>query len=420
MKRLVNLTLVLSLILSLATMGMFVAHAEEPTEIIFWTALSGKNGDAIQHLADEFNASQTQWKVSPEYQGTYYDITAKLQAAVVSGETPEITQMECARTVMFANYGIFEDISAAAEEYGLDTSGFYPVFMQDCDWGEGLYALPFNRSTPMFYYNKTLFDENGLTAPTNWEELHETAKALSIPNERWGFEVPIDNWFYSCFVVQSGGSLMNEDKTDIGFNNESGWAGIELLRSMLADDSMKAPPGAEYSSWEVARSDFASGISAMIMTSTGDVASLRSTCDFELGMAFLPANERYAAVTGGANVAVLAGHEDKMEGIMAFLKFLTSPESAGWWAATTGYVPTSEAASEVEIYHSYLEEFPMGAVTLQQLEYAACQGLIPEWPEIINEFVQSALERCIEDESYTPQQATQDVSNQTRELLGTN
>ena len=358
-----------------------VPCSREPQEIVFWTGLSWNLGDAVQQIVDGFNASQDEWKVVAEYQGSYYDIAAKLQAAVVTGDEPDIVQCECTRISMFSQYGIFEELTDACEEYGVDISHLYEGFMADCDWGEGLYALPFNRSTPMFYYNKTLFDENGLTAPTTWDELHETAKKLSIPDTRWGFEVPIDYWFYQCFIKQSGGEIMNEDNTDIGFNNESGWAPIEWLRSMLEDGSMKAPPGAEFNSWEAARNDLATGVTTMIITSSGDLMTLIQSCDFEVGTAFLPANESYGVMTGGANIAVLAGHDDKMEGIMKFLAYVIDPDNAGWWAAETGYVPTSDAAAQSEVYQEYLNTYAAGSTALDQMQYATNQPTIPQFVE---------------------------------------
>lgn len=395
------------------------AALAEPTEILFWTALSGGLGESVQKIIDDFNASQSDYKVVAEFQGNYYDIAAKIQTAVVSGDEPDLVQMECARIALFSDYGIFEDLTDDAEKYGLDASALYPGFMVDCDWGEGLYALPFNRSTPMFYYNKTLFDEKGLTAPKTWDELHEIAKQLSVPGERWGFEVPIDYWFYQCFILEAGGQIMNDEKTDIAFNNESGQVSLALLRDMIDDGSMKAPPGAEYNAFEAARSDLAAGITTMIITSSGDLSRLMASCDFEVGTAYLPAFTQNGVVTGGANVAVLAGHEDKMPGIMAFLKHLTSPEVAGWWAANTGYVPTSEAAAQSEAYQTYLKERPAGATALNQMQFATNQPVLAQWAEIASQIIGVEMSRCVENRDYTPAMCTQTISDAVRALLGT-
>ncbi len=418
MKKLVSLVLALSLVFSLCAVS---TAAAEPTEIVFWTALSGAYNDVIQGICADFNASQDQWKVVAEYQGNYYDIAAKLQASLLDGSEPDIVQMECSRTPLFSDYGSFAELTDLMASVGLDAKEyFYDGFLADCDWGEGLYALPFNRSTPMFYYNKTLFDEYGLTAPTTWDELHETAKKLSIEGERWGFEVPIDQWFYCCFVLEAGGQLMNEEKTQLTVNNEAGTASLNWMREMIEDGSMKAPPGSEYNGYEAARSDLAAGITTMIISSSGDLGTLRKTCNFEVGTAFLPGNPDYGVVTGGANVCVLAGHDDKAQGVAEFLKYLTSPDVAGQWAVSTGYVPTSEAAANSDVYQTYLNDVPAGTTALKQMAYAGNQPVIPQWAEIGATIITTEMQKCIGDSAYTPEMACQSMCDQVATLLGTN
>ncbi len=418
MKKLVSLVLALSMVFSLCAVS---TAAAEPTEIVFWTALSGAYNDVIQGICADFNASQDQWKVVAEYQGNYYDIAAKLQASLLDGSEPDIVQMECSRTPLFSDYGSFAELTDLMASVGLDAKEyFYDGFLADCDWGEGLYALPFNRSTPMFYYNKTLFDEYGLTAPTTWDELHETAKKLSIEGERWGFEVPIDQWFYCCFVLEAGGQLMNEEKTQLTVNNEAGTASLNWMREMIEDGSMKAPPGSEYNGYEAARSDLAAGITTMIISSSGDLGTLRKTCNFEVGTAFLPGNPDYGVVTGGANVCVLAGHDDKAQGVAEFLKYLTSPDVAGQWAVSTGYVPTSEAAANSDVYQTYLNEVPAGTTALKQMAYAGNQPVIPQWAEIGATIITTEMQKCIGDSAYTPEMACQSMCDLVATLLGTN
>ena len=42
----------------------------------------------------------------------------------------------------------------------------------------GMYALPAVTTGPIFFYNKTIYDEMGFTPPTTWEELAEQSKAI--------------------------------------------------------------------------------------------------------------------------------------------------------------------------------------------------------------------------------------------------
>ena len=68
-------------------------------------------------------------------------------------------------------------------------------------------------------------------------------QSFTIPDERWGFEMPIDAWFYEAFIMQSDGRILNEDETDIGFNNETGTEPLAMWKSMISEGIMKAPPG---------------------------------------------------------------------------------------------------------------------------------------------------------------------------------
>ena len=131
----------------------------EKTEVVFWSSMSGGMGETLDGIVSDYNASQDKVHVTVEFQGNYYDMAAKLQTAVTSGDTPHIAQLEMGRTKMFADYGILQDMTDLAKTAGIDVGMFYSGLMDCCDYGEGLFALPFNRSTTMFYYNKEMFKE---------------------------------------------------------------------------------------------------------------------------------------------------------------------------------------------------------------------------------------------------------------------
>ncbi len=396
--------------------------SQEKTEVVFWTSMSGGMGETVDEIVKTYNESQDKVHVSVEFQGNYYDMAAKLQTAVTSGEIPHIAQLEMGRTKMFADYGILQDMTEPAKEAGLDTTMFYDGLMTSCDWGEGLYALPFNRSTPMFYYNKDMFREVGLdpeTPPATWEDLKTYAEKLSIADQRWGFEMPIDAWFYEAFIMQSGGNILNEDETDIAFNNEKGTDPLHLWKDMVHEGWMKTPPGKEYNSYEAARSDFSAGITGMIICSSGDLGTLTSSCNFDLGTAFLPKNDRFGVPTGGANVVMMTGHEEDTAATMDFLKYLTSPDVAGLWSSKTGYVPSSAAAAESQVYKEFLASNANAGTALAQMEFTDIPRPVNEnYPQIHAEIMMTEIQRCMEEDNYTPEQAVQAISDQTKKLLG--
>ncbi len=64
-----NKTFLAALALGLATSTSAFAQ----TEIQWWHAMTGANNDVVNKLADEFNASQKDYKVVTSYKGQYAD-----------------------------------------------------------------------------------------------------------------------------------------------------------------------------------------------------------------------------------------------------------------------------------------------------------------------------------------------------------
>lgn len=54
--------------------------AADKTTITFWHAMGGTNGEVLQQIVDDFNASQDEIEIKAEYQGTYDDTITKLKA----------------------------------------------------------------------------------------------------------------------------------------------------------------------------------------------------------------------------------------------------------------------------------------------------------------------------------------------------
>lgn len=55
------------------SMTSMVYAGGEKTTITLWHAMGGVNGETVQALVDDFNASQDEIEVKAEYQGTYDD-----------------------------------------------------------------------------------------------------------------------------------------------------------------------------------------------------------------------------------------------------------------------------------------------------------------------------------------------------------
>src|SRR3978361_2548460 len=82
---------VLAAAVTLAFAAAAPAHAV--VELQWWHAMTGGNNDIVNKLAEDFNASQSEYKVVPSFKGGYADTMNAGIAAFRSGNAPHIMQV---------------------------------------------------------------------------------------------------------------------------------------------------------------------------------------------------------------------------------------------------------------------------------------------------------------------------------------
>ena len=137
--------------------------AAEKTTLTFWHAMGGTNGEVLQQIVDDFNASQDEIEIKAEYQGTYDDTITKLKAAMQSDSgLPDVCQMYDVGTKFMYDSGAVIPVEDKFESTGYDKSSVMEVISSYYTVDGKQYAMPFNVSTPMLYYNKDVFEAAGL------------------------------------------------------------------------------------------------------------------------------------------------------------------------------------------------------------------------------------------------------------------
>jgi sn-glycerol 3-phosphate transport system substrate-binding protein len=365
-----------------------------------WFAYGGKNREVLLDLVNQFHASQTRYHIHATYQGDYFEALAKLRTSLAAHAAPALTHVIAEVLPYLAQAGVIEplDTFAAGQDFGL-----VPELSQARGYTDGdkrpLYGLPFNRSTPIAYYNKRIFADLGLSPPTTWEELRAVAQKATVRGAngtRWGFECPIDWWFWLTMVGQAGGSVIEPDGTP-SLGGEAGVRALELWQTMVHEDrTMRPPPGRDYNAWQVANTDFLSGSAAMIWTSTAFLRYLEENAKFEVGAAPLPRGVRRSVPTGGTFFVMPKGPpRAEQEAAFAFLRWMMEPAQANAWATRTGYIPVSRAGiTELEKGGHY-RLHPNDRVALDQLADAEPWPWAPDLFRIEREVVQPRLEACI-------------------------
>src|SRR5450432_2852701 len=147
-------------------LSIVATAAQAQTEIHFWHSMAGALGDKVNELAANFNKTQNDYKVVRSYKGQYPEAMTAAIAAFRSGKAPHILQVfeVGTATMMAAKKAIkpvYEVMVQAGEKF--DSKSYMPAVASYYSDTQGrMLSMPFNSSTPVFFYNKDAFKKAGL------------------------------------------------------------------------------------------------------------------------------------------------------------------------------------------------------------------------------------------------------------------
>ncbi|GAB1432238.1 sn-glycerol-3-phosphate ABC transporter substrate-binding protein UgpB [Spirochaetota bacterium] len=354
-----------------------------PITIEFWHAMTGKNADNVQSLADKFNASQSKYIVTPIYKGSYSDTMNAGIAAFRANAAPAIIQVyEVGTATMMAAKGAVKPVYELMKEFGqkFDPKIYIPTITSYYSTAKGeMLSLPFNSSTAVMYYNKEAFVKAGLDPnkpPLTWPEFFDVAKKLKASGMEGGFSTNWISWIqlenFSAWHNQPFGTLSNGFEglgTELVFNSPLTNKHFENLYQ-LSKDKVFIYGGRE----NKANPLFTSGQVGMHFESIGGYGNFLNTCKFEFGVAPLPyypdapGGAPQNSIIGGASLWVLNGKSnEEYKGVADFFSFLSLPESQATFHQNTGYLPITMAAYELTKSQGYYDKNPGPEVAIKQL-----------------------------------------------------
>jgi sn-glycerol 3-phosphate transport system substrate-binding protein len=377
---------------ALLTLDGCKKRAEAPTgpiQIEWWHAMTGKNGDMVMSIADKFNASQSTYKVTPVYKGSYSDTMNAGIAAFRAGQAPAIIQVyEVGTATMMAAKGAVKPVYQLMKEAGqkFDPKIYIPTITSYYSTSKGeMLSLPFNSSTAVMYYNKDAFRKAGLDPekpPVTWPEFFEVAKKLKASGMEGGFSTNWISWIqlenFSAWHNQPFGTKNNGFDgldTELVFNTPLTVKHLSTIYE-LSKAKVFIYGGRE----NKANPLFSSGQVGMHFESIGGYANFKANCKFDFGVARLPyypdvEGAPQNSIIGGASLWVFNGKtKAEYKGVAAFFTFLSQPEIQAYWHQNTGYLPITTAAYELTKSQGFYEKNPGPEVAIKQLLNKAPTG----------------------------------------------
>ena len=412
--------------------ALSAAPALAATDVPFWHAFSPdiKLGKVLTRYAEEFNASQDDYRIVLTHKGTYDDTVNATIAAYRAGKQPAIVQIHApaAPTLIFSDAVKPVDAVMAEAGHEVDWSRFLAPVSAMYQFDGKQMAMPFNTSTPLLWYNADAFEKAGVTeVPATWQELEAAARKLKAAGyacpvtSAWPEWVLIKNYaFIENQPIATKGNGMDGPDAEFVLNETKIVDHLARIRRWI-DEGLYTSQGRQ---WTGAHQAFYDQRCAVLLESSAGFGGISQNARFAFGAAQLPVeagnDDPRNSFIGGGGLFVMKGLDKPVyDGAAAFFAFLASPDLQFDWHQNSGYVPITVDAYELAKAQGYYEKFPHQELAIKQLLRAPSEnnrgirlGYLVQVDEVLNEEMEN-----IWSGQKTAKEATDDMVRRGNPLL---
>ena len=319
----------------------------EATEITFWHAMNGNLESVLTQITDEFNANNEYGiKVTLVNQGAYGDLQTKLQASAAADALPDLAQAYNNWLTPYLDKIVKLDDFVATDFDNWDD--VVSAYRDECSEFGFIHAVPYNKSTYVLFYNKTMFDELGIEVPKTWADVEADAKTVMDAKN-----IAFIGYDDLAGVVEASLHQNGENYVDANgalFNTDGGLKTFEYLSGLYNNGYARLVGEDGYFSNVLSNQMIASYIG-----SSAGVSYIKAE-GWDLGVAPIPGNVAKAANMAGTNIVMFSQDSNKQLAAWEYLKYITSTDAVVEWAVGTGYLPIRTSAYETDAYKAYMDE----------------------------------------------------------------
>jgi multiple sugar transport system substrate-binding protein len=336
----------------------------------------GRSSDAEEALLEETLAafSEKYPNITVNYEPIPSEYVTNMLGQFSAGDPPDLFYVgatgEAAPWIEEELLYSLNDYIAGNPEIGIDQ--FYPRLLSPFQREGQTYGLPKDASPLALFVNPDMLSEAGVEIPTNWDELSAAAEALTSDGvtglclgaeiQRWG-----------AFIYQNGGSIYNEDLTEMTLNSPETVEALDYLLGLHEQGAMQTP--AEIGATWCGEA-FGTAKAAMTMEGNWLVPAMENDFpDTPFEMAELPEGVQQGnlAFTVAYSMGVDSPNKDQA---WVLLQYLSGQEGMAKWTSLGLALPARDD----------VEPAPNREALVAGLEYATAYGFPTEFIEVQDAF----------------------------------
>lgn len=280
-------------------------------------------------------------KLNPEYNLSIDPSNNGMEKVIVqslAGVGPDVFDSYNAQINSYVKAGVAWDITDELTKMGVDVKKeIWPCVLQFMTYNGRVYGLATNAGTCAMWFNKSIFDEQGVpypTGPWNWKEFLKLAKRMTVIGENgrvktYGLIGAWDNW--QTFVLQYGGSMYNKTGTRCTLDSPQAIAAIQFMYDLVYKYKVCPTPVAENAmatqgGWGAGTiSLFGGGKAAMALGGRWWLCTLRNYKGLKLGAVECPYDSRHV-FWGYGKATLLNKTSPHRREALKFVKYVLSRE----------------------------------------------------------------------------------------------
>ena len=296
----------------------------DPLQVVIWDT---NQQPGLQEICDDFTAETgIEAKVEVKDWDSYWTL---LESGASGGDLPDVFWMHSNNSQMYMK----NDMLLQLDDYiaNIDLDNYMPEITELYTMDDKHYAIPKDYDTIALWYNKTMFDEAGLSYPDetwSYDDMLEAAKALTKDDgSQYGFALnpSNDQDTYYNFVYANDGYIVNEDHSASGYDNPNTLEAMDYVAELLQycpDPTEMSETGTDV--------EFQSGRVAMITQGSWMIAGFKANdyltenCD----VAIIPFNKntnKRASLINGLGWSA-AANTDRPDDCWALIEWFGSKE----------------------------------------------------------------------------------------------
>jgi multiple sugar transport system substrate-binding protein len=397
------------------------------------TLLWGFWGSPEEKTSHE-RVAQAYMQEHPNVQFEYFfapwdDYFTKLKTVWAGGDATAIPDVLFLwPTPSYAAERVLENLQPYIEKSGYNLDDYWPYLLDSARYNGAVYGLPRDIEAHALYYNKKLFDEAGVTYPTDewtWDDLLAAAEKLTKKDASGRvtqYALGMEGGKWPIWVGQAGGIVLDDliNPSKCTLNTPEAMTGLQFFYDLM--DKGYAIRSATMSQQGGDAGVFQAGQVAMIIQNSSRVPTFNADAnlDYDVAAVPIPKGGQRWDMNGGAAWVMSAGADNK-EAAWEFLKWL---QSAG--GGETMYTKNGEifpALRSVANSQDFLgvpkpanrKAFIIGGEAAKPGGF----GYFPEWDELSGSIINPQLDRLWAGEA-TPEEVVPGLCQAVDKFLADN